>query len=110
VFFPALVMGVFWKRANKWGAIAGMIGGLGLCLYYMIHTYPQFIIWFGTTKMDLWWGIQPISAAVFGAPFGMLVLIVVSLLTPAPDKQVQEFVEHVRYPNLAGDTVETLAR
>jgi cation/acetate symporter len=110
VFFPALVLGVFWKRANKWGAIAGMIGGLGMCLYYMVHTYPQFIQWFGTTKMDLWFGIAPISAAVFGAPFGMLVLIVVSMLTPAPDKQVQEFVEHVRYPNLEGDSVETLAR
>ncbi len=110
VFFPALVLGVFWKRANKWGAIAGMIGGLGLCLYYMIHTYPQFIQWFGTTKMDLWFGIAPISAAVFGAPFGMLVLIIVSLLTPAPDQRTQDFVEHVRYPNLEGDTVETLAR
>jgi cation/acetate symporter len=110
VFFPALVLGVFWKRANKWGAITGMIGGLGMCLYYMVHTYPQFIQWFGTTKMDLWWGIQPISAAVFGTPFGILVLIVVSLLTPAPDAKTQDFVEHVRYPNLEGDTVETLAR
>jgi cation/acetate symporter len=110
VFFPALVLGVFWKRANKWGAITGMIGGLGTCLYYMIHTYPQFILWFGTTKMDLWWGIQPISAAVFGVPVGIAVLIIVSLLTPAPEKQTQDFVEHVRYPNLAGDTVETLAR
>jgi len=110
VFFPALVLGVFWKRANKWGAIAGMVGGLGMCLYYMVHTYPQFIAWFGTTKMDLWFGIAPISAAVFGAPFGMLVLMIVSMLTPAPDKQVQEFVEHVRYPYLAGDTVETMAR
>jgi cation/acetate symporter len=44
VFFPALVLGVFWKRANKWGAIAGMVGGLGICLYYMVHTYPQFIV------------------------------------------------------------------
>jgi cation/acetate symporter len=110
VFFPALVLGVFWKRANKWGAITGMIGGLGLCLYYMIHTYPQFIQWFGTAKMELWYGIQPISAAVFGMPFGMLVMIVVSLLTPAPDRKTQDFVEHVRYPNLEGDTVETLAR
>jgi cation/acetate symporter len=110
VFFPALVLGVFWKRANKWGAIAGMIGGLGMCLYYMVHTYPQFIAWFGTAKMDLWWGIQPISAAVFGAPFGLLVLVIVSLLTPAPNQETQDFVEHVRYPNLAGDTMETVAR
>jgi cation/acetate symporter len=110
VFFPALVLGVFWKRANKWGAVTGMIAGLGMCLYYMIHTYPQFITWFGTTKMDLWFGIAPISAAVFGAPFGVLVLVVVSMLTPAPDKQTQDFVEHVRYPYLAGDTVETMAR
>jgi len=110
VFFPALVLGVFWKRANKWGAVAGMIGGLGMCLYYMVHTYPQFIQWFGTTKMDLWFGIAPISAAVFGTPFGILVMVIVSLLTPAADQQTQDFVEHVRYPNLSGDTVETLAR
>jgi cation/acetate symporter len=110
VFFPALVLGVFWKRANKWGAVTGMLAGLGMCLYYMIHTYPQFIEWFGTTKMDLWWGIQPISSAVFGVPVGIVVLTVVSLLTPAPDKQTQDFVEHVRYPNLEGDTVETMAR
>ena len=64
-FFPALVLGVFWKRANKWGAVTGMVAGLGTCLYYMVHTYPQFIEWFGTTKMDLWWGIAPISAGVF---------------------------------------------
>ena len=110
VFFPALVLGVFWKRANKWGAIAGMVAGLGTCLYYMIHTYPQFIAWFGTTKMDLWFGIAPISAAIFGVPVGIVTLIVVSLLTPAPESQTQEFVEHVRYPYLSGDTVETLAR
>jgi cation/acetate symporter len=110
VFFPALVLGVFWKRANKWGAIAGMVAGLGMCLYYMIHTYPQFIQWFGTTKMDLWFGIAPISAAVFGVPVGVAVLAIVSMLTPSPDKQTQDFVEHVRYPYLAGDTVETTAR
>jgi cation/acetate symporter len=110
VFFPALVLGVFWKRANKWGAITGMVAGLGTCLYYMVHTYPQFIQWFGTTKMDLWFGIAPISAAVFGVPVGVVVLAIVSMLTPSPDKQTQDFVEHVRYPYLAGDTVETTAR
>jgi cation/acetate symporter len=87
-----------------------MVAGLGMCLYYMIHTYPQFIQWFGTTKMDLWFGIAPISAAVFGVPVGVAVLVIVSLLTPSPDKQTQDFVEHVRYPYLAGDTVETTAR
>jgi cation/acetate symporter len=108
-FFPALVMGVFWKRANRYGAVAGMVAGLGICLYYMIHTYPQFIEWFGTTRMDLWWGIAPISAGVFGVPVGLLTLIIVSALTPAPARDVQEFVEHVRYPELRGDTVTTLA-
>ena len=109
-FFPALVMGVFWKRANRFGAVAGMIIGLGVCLYYMVHTYPQFIQWFGTSKMDLWWGIAPISAGVFGVPLGLITILVVSLLTPEPNREVQEFVEHVRYPNLRGDTVQTLAR
>ncbi len=100
VFFPALVLGVFWKRANKWGAITGMVVGLGVCLYYMVHTYPQFIEWFGVEKMPLWFGIQPISAGIFGVPAGLLTLIVVSLLTPAPDAQTQSFVESVRYPSL----------
>jgi cation/acetate symporter len=109
-FFPALVLGVFWKRANKWGAIAGMVAGLGICLYYMLHTYPQFILWFGTTQMAPWWGIAPISAGVFGVPVGLITIGIVSMLTPAPNREVQEFVEHVRYPSLRGDTVETLAR
>ncbi len=41
-FFPALVLGVFWRRANKWGAIIGMVAGLGICMYYMYTTYPFF--------------------------------------------------------------------
>ncbi|MGH6610746.1 MAG: VC_2705 family sodium/solute symporter, partial [Burkholderiaceae bacterium] len=108
-FFPSLVMGVFWKRATKWGAIAGMVAGLGTCLYYMSRTYPQFIEWFGTTRMDPWFGIAPISAGVFGVPIGLVVLIIVSLLTKEPSREVQDFVEHVRYPNLKGDTVSTVA-
>jgi cation/acetate symporter len=107
-FFPPLVLGIFWKRANRWGCIAGMLAGLGICLYYMVHTYPQFIQWFGTTPMPKWWGIDPISAGVFGVPVGLVVIAIVSMLTPAPSREVQQFVEHVRYPNLRGDTVETL--
>ena len=98
-FFPALVIGVFWKRANKWGAIAGMCAGLGTCMYYMVQTYP----FFGGVAANQWFNMSPISAGVFGLPVGLLTIIVVSLLTPEPSKQVQELVEHVRYPHLRGD-------
>ena len=111
-FFPALVCGIFWKRANKWGATLGMIAGLGITFYYMATTHPWFReVIFGTPRsapITLWWDIQPISAGLWGVPLGFLVIIVVSLLTPAPDRETQDLVEHVRYPNLAGDTMKTL--
>jgi len=103
-FFPALVMGVFWKRANKWGAVCGMVVGLGLCAYYMYTRYPFFGV-----NMPLWFGLSPVSAGMFGLPASMLTIFIVSLLTPEPSKQVQELVEHVRYPNLVGDTMSTQA-
>jgi len=106
-FFPALVLGVFWKRANKWGAIIGMLTGLSVCMYYMLRTYPFFTN-MGIPKMDLWFGLNPISAGVFGLPVGLITIIIVSLLTAAPDRETQDFVEHVRYPNLKGDTVSTV--
>ncbi|MEO8184821.1 MAG: VC_2705 family sodium/solute symporter, partial [Deltaproteobacteria bacterium] len=104
-FFPALVCGVFWKRANSAGAVAGMVTGLGVCFYYMATTQPWLRSVFGLTSPiadNLWFGIQPISAGVFGVPVGVTALVVVSLLTPAPDAHSQELVEHVRYPDLKG--------
>jgi len=101
-FFPPLVMGVFWKRANKWGAIIGMLAGLGVCGYYMARTYPFFIN-MGVPKMDLWFSMNPISAGMFGLPVGIVTIVIVSLLTAPPSREVQELVEHVRYPNLLGD-------
>jgi cation/acetate symporter len=53
-----------------------------------------------TSPVELWFGILPISAGVFGVPLGIVVILVVSLLTPAPRKDTQELVEHVRYPDL----------
>ena len=100
-FFPALVLGVFWKRANKWGATLGMIAGLGITVYYMVMNQTWLRSVFGVTSpVDLWWAIQPISAGLFGVPLGFAVIIIVSLLTPAPARDVQELVEHVRYPQL----------
>lgn len=112
-FFAPLVLGVFWKRANKYGAIASMIVGVTVTFYYMATTQPWLRSVFGVTTPVAemtWWDIAPISAGIFGMPAAIITMIVVSLLTPAPDKQVQEFVDHVRYPTLRGDTVETLAR
>jgi cation/acetate symporter len=104
-FFPCLVMGIFWKRASKWGAIIGMAAGLGICVYYMVTRYPFFGI-----NMPLWFGLSPVSAGMFGLPVSMITIYIVSLLTPAPSKEVQELVEHVRYPNLVGDTMVTEGR
>jgi len=102
-FFPALVLGVFWKRANKWGASLGMISGLVITFYYMATTQAWMRGMFGVTAPvadHTWFGIAPIAAGVFGVPLAFAVTIVVSLLTPAPDKEVQDLVEHVRYPDL----------
>ncbi len=100
-FFPVLVLGIFWKRASNIGASLGMIAGLGTTFYYMVTTQPWLRGIFGVTSpVQLWWDIQPISAGLFGVPVGFAVIILVSLVTPAPSQKVQELVDHVRYPNL----------
>lgn len=100
-FFPALVLGIFWKRATGIAASLGMVAGLGITFFYMVTTQPWMRGLFGiTSPIELWWGIQPISAGVFGVPVGFAVIILVSLVTPAPSRKVQELVEHVRYPSL----------
>ena len=82
-----------------------MAVGLGVCAYYMYTRYPFFGV-----NMPLWFGLSPVSAGMFGLPAGLITIIVVSWLTPQPAKDVQELVEHVRYPNLRGDTVVSEAR
>jgi cation/acetate symporter len=104
-FFPALVLGVFWKRTTGIAASLGMVAGVGVTFYYMITTQPWLReVFFGTARSapvtNLWWDIQPISAGVFGVPLGFLIIILVSLVTPAPSRETQDLVENVRYPNL----------
>ena len=111
-FFPALTLGIFWKRANKWGASLGMIAGLGITFYYMVTTQPWlYKLTHGGTaltpevlKANTWWDIAPISAGLFGVPLGFAVIIIVSMLTKAPGKDIQDLVEHVRFPSLDGKT------
>ena len=105
-FFPALVLGIFWKRATSIAAVLGMMSGVGITIYYMAMTQPWLRSVFGVTNPiaeNIWWGIQPISAGIFGVPLGFAVMIIVSYITPAPDQKTQELIEHVRYPHLTGD-------
>jgi cation/acetate symporter len=109
-FFPALVLGIFWKRATSAGAVLGMIAGFGVTLYYMASNHAWMRTIFGVDKpVDLWFGVLPISAGLFGVPVGFAVIILVSLFTPAPKQEIQELIEHVRYPNIKGDTLNTQA-
>jgi cation/acetate symporter len=88
-FFPALVMGIWWKRANRTGAVVGMIAGLAVTTFYMIGSRFYGLSWFGT---------QTIASAIFGLPVGFLTIWIVSLLTAAPPQSVQDLVVSVRYP------------
>ncbi|WP_144631148.1 sodium:solute symporter family protein [Bordetella genomosp. 13] len=101
-FFPALVMGLFWRRGNKWGVTAGMAVGLLTTFTYMAHTHPWLREWVfnvpRTVPVDLWWGIQPIAAGVFGAPAAFATIIVVSLLTRRPDAATLALVDYLRKP------------
>jgi len=139
---PALVLGIWWKRASSEGALAGMVAGLAVCLYYMLA--PRYIPFaFYETSSFLsnattqeaaryyelrqsyyladetargaalaawkemalaianWGGVKRDFAGLFAAPVGLVVMIVVSLFTPAPARDVQNFVEELRKPGMA---------
>ncbi|TXT22758.1 MAG: putative sodium:solute symporter subfamily, partial [bacterium] len=95
-FFPALVLGIFWRRATRQGAVAGMLTGLGVTLYYLLGV--KFL------GMEKWWGIGDVSAGVFGIPAGFLAMLLVSLLSTAPDASTRALVDHIRYPTGGGKT------
>jgi cation/acetate symporter len=100
-FFPALSLGIFWKRANGIGAVLGMVSGLGVTSYYMFTNQAWLRATFGiTSPVQLWWGIDPISAGLFGVPVGFAVIVLVSLVTKPPSQKIQNLVEYIRYPDL----------
>ncbi len=106
-FFPVLTLGIFWKRANKWGASMGMLAGIGTTVYYMCLTQPWL---YSLThagmftpeilKANIWWDIDPISAGLFGVPAAFVTTIVVSLLTRPPGQHIDDLVDFIRYPQL----------
>lgn len=81
-FVPSMVLGIFWRRATGAGAVAAMLCGLAVTVTYMALNAAALKDMMGwTTGGHLWWGIQPVSAGVFGVPFGLLAGVLVSLLT-----------------------------
>ncbi len=96
LFFP-LILGVWWKRATRQGAIAGMIAGLGSGTAYLIYVYPKFM------GNPAWLGIDHLRFGIIGASVCLVVMVVVSLMTPEPDKATQKMVDEVRVP--AGRTI-----
>lgn len=81
-FVPAMVMGIFWKGTSRLGAVWGMLVGLGVTVYYMALNSVAVRAWLGLSGNGLWFGIQPVSAGVFGVAAGVLVTWLVSLRYP----------------------------
>ncbi|WP_404296097.1 sodium:solute symporter family protein [Halomonas sp.] len=108
--FPALMMGIFSKRINDKGAVAGMLTGLLLTLLY-IFTYLGWFFVPGTNMLpntpDNWiLGISPLSFGAVGAIFNFAVAFAVSSATEEPPQEIQDLVESVRYPKGAGTAVD----
>ena len=104
-FFPALVLGIFWKRTTGLAAVAGMLAGAAVTFYYMTRTQPWLREVFHGVPRTLpvtehWWGIDPISAGVFGVPVGFAMMIVLSLLTPVPAEPTRRMVDEIRFPRV----------
>jgi cation/acetate symporter len=134
--FPALVMGIWWKRTTTAGAVCGIIAGFGLCLFYLLVSryFPGFGVKYagmtsllnpatGAPIVDIakamalpnamemwptlahpmankvgWFNLNNINCGMLGAPLGFLVIIVVSLMTKEPSKEMQALVDEIRKP------------
>ena len=109
-FFPAIILGIFDKRMNKEGAIAGMIIGIGLMSFYILKF--KFGVFDGgkgaiAALKDSWWfGISPEGFGMVAMFVNFIISIVVSRLTAAPPSEVQQMVEDIRIPKGAGAAVE----
>ena len=95
-FFPAIILGIFTKRMNKEGALAGMIVGLLFTLSYII--YFKFVAPEINNKEHWWFGVSPEGIGTLGMLVNFVVSIVVARFTPAPPEEVQAIVEDIRVP------------
>lgn len=100
-FFPAIILGIFYKRMNKEGAVAGMVVGIVSMLFYMLKFKFD---WFGGGGKDDWWfGISPEGFGTVSMVLNFIVSIIIMKFTPAPPQDVQDIVENIRIPSGAGE-------
>ena len=100
-FFPAIIMGIFYKRMNREGAISGMIVGILSMMFYMAKF--KFDMFGGGAPKDWWFGISPEGFGTVAMFLNFIVSITVARFTPPPPKEVQEIVENIRIPNGVGE-------
>jgi cation/acetate symporter len=97
-FFPVIILGIFDKRMNKEGAIAGMVTGLTFTFVYILY-----FVFLGGDPKDYLFGIAPTGIGTVGMILHFVVAVVVSRMTPEPPKEIQEIVENIRVPSGAGE-------
>jgi len=106
-FFPAIILGIFYKKMNRQGAISGMIVGISLMLFYMLKF--KFGVFDGGKEAVAglqsawWWGISPEGFGSVAMIVNFMVALTVNYFYPDPPKEVQELVEDIRIPRGAGD-------
>ena len=104
-FFPAIVLGIFYKKMNKEGAICGMVVGIGLMLFYM----AKFKLgWLGEIpdRSEWWFGISPEGFGTVAMIVNFITALTINRFTPDPPQKVQEIVKHIRIPSGAGEAME----
>ncbi|MDF1644674.1 MAG: cation acetate symporter [Pseudomonadales bacterium] len=106
-FFPVMVLGIFWKRMNKYGAISGMITGIGFTAAYII--FFKFVSPELNSAEHWLLGISPEGIGTLGMLINIVVSVVITLVTPKPPEEIQQFVESIRVPVGAGEAHELSA-
>jgi cation/acetate symporter len=105
--FPALMMGIFYKKMNDTGAVAGMIAGISVTLLYVFQHYGIFFVpgteFLGGMEKDWFFGISPNAFGAVGALVNFIVAFTVAKLTAPPPDHIQHLVEDVRVPRGSGE-------
>ena len=105
-FFPAIILGIFDKRMNKEGAIAGMVVGILLMFGYMAVYKLGWFVDVKPPKSEWWFGISPEGFGAVAMFVNLIVSMTISRLTPPPPKEVQDLVEYIRVPGGTGEAGE----